>query len=158
MDNDNIGPVIARVQQSDLPEILELQKSSFYTEAAFYNNFNIPPMNQTIEEITEEFKKKIFLKAMTKNSILGSVRGSLASGDNKTCVIERLFVSQDFRNMGIGYMLLTAIQEAFPKAKRFELATGKLSAKNIHLYEKAGFKIYREERISKIPMVFMEKC
>jgi GNAT superfamily N-acetyltransferase len=156
MASDGTGLEIYKAQKSDLPEILELQKSAFYTEAVFYNNFSIQPMVQTIEDIGDEFKFKLFLKAVIGEQIVASVRAAMI--DKKTCFIEKLVVLQEFRDKGIGYKLLTRIQTHFPTAKRFELATGKLSAKNIHIYEKDGFKIYREERISKIPMVFMEKC
>ena len=147
--------VITKALKSDLSEILELQKKAFYSEAVFYNNFNIQPLLQTLEEINGEFKNKVFLRAVIGDRIVGSVRASMT--DKKTCFIEKLVVLQEFRNKGIGYELFTRVQKQFPAAKRFELVTAKLSAKNIHIYEKDGFKIYREERISKIPMVFMEK-
>lgn len=155
MGSDSIGLEIYKAQKSDLSEILELQKNAFYSEAVFYNNFNIQPLLQTLEDIKAEFTHKVFLKAVIGDKIVGSVRASMI--DKKTCFIEKLVVLQEFRNKGIGYELLKRIQKQFSAAKRFELATGKLSAKNIHIYEKDGFKIYREERISKIPMVFMEK-
>lgn len=157
MKTDCIHVFISEVQVSELPEILELQKKAFYSEAVLYNNFNIHPMCQALEEISEEFKGKVFLKASINNRIVGSVRASWAWTDKNVCFIEKLFVHPEFQRKGIGRKLLEGIQEHFPKAGGFELATGKFSVKNIRLYEKAGFRIYKEKKMGDITLVFMKK-
>lgn len=139
---------------ADLPEILAVQKLAFKSEAELYNKCCIPPMKQTVEDLEEEFKSKVFLKVVVENKIVGSVRASEKDG---CCIIEKLAVHPDLQNRGIGYTLLAAVQEHFSGAKSFELATGKQSVKNIRLYEKAGFRIYREEECSGVIMVFMRK-
>ncbi|OGV55988.1 MAG: hypothetical protein A2017_07905 [Lentisphaerae bacterium GWF2_44_16] len=151
--------IITKAVSSDLPEILEVQKQAFHTEAVFYNDFNIQPMKQTLEEISEEFKSKVFLKASIDGRIVASVRASRSLENEKICFIEKLFVHPDFRKRGIADKLLSAIQEHFPEAASFELGTGKLSAGNIRLYEKAGFRIYGEKTSSPcgVSMVLMRK-
>ena len=149
-----IGASIECAAFADLPEILDVQKLAFRSEAELYNNCCIPPMCQTEDDLAEELKAKVFLKAVVGNKIVGSVRAA----KNKTvCLIEKLSVHPDFQNRGIGYRLLSAIQERFSGVESFELATGKESVKNIRLYEKAGFLIYKEETHSGVVMVFMKK-
>ncbi|UYZ83420.1 hypothetical protein MTZ49_12555 [Entomomonas sp. E2T0] len=46
---------------TDLPAILELQKLAYQSEAKLLNNFNIPPLKQTLINVEEEFKKGIIL-------------------------------------------------------------------------------------------------
>jgi hypothetical protein len=55
-------------------------------------------------------------------------------------------------------MLLAGIEATFPAAKRFELATGHRSERNLHLYAKLGYREFRREKISpRLTMVFLEK-
>lgn len=65
----------------------------------------------------------------------------------------------DFQNKGIGTQLLRAIEAEFDGAPRYELFTGHRSSKNLHLYQKFGYKIFRKEQISqKVTLVYMEKA
>ncbi len=42
---------ILRASIEDAEEILSLQKTAYLSEAALYNNYNIPPLKQTTDEI-----------------------------------------------------------------------------------------------------------
>jgi hypothetical protein len=53
---------------------------------------------------------------------------------------------------------MNGIEEQFQGCKRYELFTGKNSVKNIYLYEKLGYRIFKEEEISKkLSFVYLEK-
>ncbi len=65
---------ISRGTSEDTIEILDLQKLVYQSEAKIYNDWTIPPLLQTIKEIRTEFSTHIFLKAVSKRSIIGSVR------------------------------------------------------------------------------------
>ncbi len=58
----------------DAEEILNLQKLAYRSESERYNNYDIPPLRQTIDEIKEQFKSYIFLKAVSGGNIIGTVR------------------------------------------------------------------------------------
>lgn len=139
----------------DAQEILKLQKLAYRSEAELYNDFNIPPLTQTLIEITQQFTDHVFLKAIVENKIVGTVR---AYEENGTCHIGRLAVLHKMQNQGIGTVLLETI-ERYYKCKRFELFAGSKSAGNIELYEKLGYHILKTERIScgDIEMFCMEK-
>jgi hypothetical protein len=50
------------------------------------------------------------------------------------------------------------IESCFGQAQRFELFTGQKSERNIHLYERLGYKIFKSEEINgTLSFVFMEK-
>ena len=97
---------IKEAEFQDLQTILELQKLCYEENAERYNDFNIPPMVQTLEEIQDEFKNNIILKAENVSKIIGSVR---AYEKNGICYIGRLIVHPDFQNKGVGAKLMAAI-------------------------------------------------
>lgn len=140
--------------KDDCTEILELQKLAYKQEAQLYNDFTIPPLTQTIEDLIKEFDQSTVLKAVIDNKVVGSVRACLK---NDTCFIGRLIVHPDFQNKGIGKELLNRI-EKLKEAGRYELFTGEKSIKNIHLYQKLGYKIYKKEKLNnKVNIVYLEK-
>jgi ribosomal protein S18 acetylase RimI-like enzyme len=147
--------LIDRAGRTDAAEILELQKLAYRSEALLYDDWSIPPLTQTIDEISKEFDDMAFLKACEAGEIIGSVRASMHDG---VCAVGRLIVHPDHQRKGLGSRLLTAIEMEFPSAKRFELFTGSRSEGNIRLYERAGYRIVRTARLSpRVELVFMEK-
>lgn len=50
--------IIEKAKIEDLKEILELQKLAFLEEAHIYNHYHLAPLEQTIENIREEFREK----------------------------------------------------------------------------------------------------
>ncbi|MBW1710273.1 MAG: GNAT family N-acetyltransferase [Deltaproteobacteria bacterium] len=146
---------IERSVVEDLPEILILQKLAYRSEAEIYNDFSIPPLTQTLEEIQEDFRRQKFLKALANDKITGSCR-AYSKGD--TCYIGRLIVHPDFQNQGIGAKLMNKIEAIFKDAKRFEVFTGHKSERNIYLYQKLGYKQFTVEEIhAGLTLVYLEK-
>jgi GNAT superfamily N-acetyltransferase len=140
---------------NDAGEILLLQNEAFQSEAKAYNDFEIPPLIETLDGLKQLFKNHIFLKATVDGKIVGSVRASLNSG---TCHIGRLVVNPKFQNQGIGSKLLAEIERKCCVCKRFELFTGIKSARNIHLYEKTGYRAFRTEAVcGKLSLICFEK-
>ena len=135
--------------------ILALQKLAYQSEAAIYNDFRIPPLTQTLDEITADFAQQVFLKATLNGQIIGSVRGYIKG---TTCYVGRLIVHPEHQNQGFGTRLLREIEATFEQAERYELFTGSRSARNLHLYEKLGYREYRREQLSPaVELVYLEK-
>ena len=94
------------------------------------------------------------LKAVLDGEIIGSVR---AYADGDTVYIGKLIVRPDHQGMGLGKRLLSEIERELSK-KRYELFTSGKSERNLHLYEKAGYKRFKEETAdSGITFVYLEK-
>jgi len=139
----------------DAEEILELQKLAYISEAEITNDFTIPPLHQTIDEIQTEFNQQVFLKIAIEDKIIGSVRCYLQNG---TCYVGKLIVHPDCQNRGIGTKLLNAAESRFPNADRYELFTGQKSEKNLHIYKKSGYHGFRSQVVSdKLTLLFLEK-
>ena len=146
---------IERATVLDAEEILALQKLSYRSEAEIYNDFNIPPLVQTLENILKDLEDQFFLKAMIGERIIGSVR---AYAQGTTCYIGRLIVQPDFQNRGIGKKLMYEIEKIFNHCKRFELFTGDKSERNLYLYQKLGYQIYKKAKITDLTaIVYLEK-
>jgi ribosomal protein S18 acetylase RimI-like enzyme len=146
---------IIHASTEDASAILELQKLAYQSEAKLYSDFGIPPLIQTLEELEVDFTSKVFLKAQVESKIIGSVRG-YQSGN--TCYVERLIVHPNHQGQGIGTALMESFESCFGQVQRFELFTGNKSDRNIHLYERLGYKIFKNAEINKnLSFVFMEK-
>ncbi|MDH2907744.1 MAG: GNAT family N-acetyltransferase [Candidatus Nitrosotalea sp.] len=154
-DEDEIVDKIEKATIADAKEILALQKLAYESEAKLYNDFDIPPMVQTLKSIIDDFGCKIFLKATLNDKIIGSARAFVQEG---TCHVGRLMVHPDFQNQGIGAKLVNAMENVFKDSKRFELFTGNKSTKNITLYSKLGYKIFKTEKVTdQISLTYLEK-
>jgi GNAT superfamily N-acetyltransferase len=101
---------IAHASPDDAPAILELQKLAYQSEARLYDDWNIPPLTQTLDELINDFTTKICLKAEVEGKIVGSVRGHQVED---TCYIERLIVHPNFQGQGIGTTLMAQIESCF---------------------------------------------
>lgn len=146
---------IERAIISDAEEILSLQKLAYRSEVEIYNDFNIPPLVQTLESIEKDFENQYFLKAVMDGKIIGSVRAYTKEG---TCYIGRLIVHPDFQNRGIGTDLMNEIERIFNTCRRFELFTGDKSERNLYFYQKLGYKIFKKAKITDQTMiVYLEK-
>ncbi|MDD2523419.1 MAG: GNAT family N-acetyltransferase [Endomicrobiaceae bacterium] len=148
---------ILKASIKDAKEILDLQKTAFESEAELYGNYSIEPLNQSIEEIKQQFNSYIFLKAVSADgSIVGTVRAFEKDG---TCYIGKLAVSPKMQNNGIATLIMKEIEKYF-KCNRFELFTGIKSEKNIHLYKKLGYSVFKKEQKGcggGVEIVYMEK-
>lgn len=138
----------------NLQEILELQYIAYQSEAKLLNNFDIPPLKQTIQDTQDDFEKGIILKMVENDKIVGSIRGFIL---NDTVYVGKLMVLPDYQRQGNGTLLLQEIEKYF-RAKRFELFTSTLSKSNIRLYEKNGYRPFDEKQISDcLSFIYLEK-
>jgi ribosomal protein S18 acetylase RimI-like enzyme len=145
---------IERANIEDLAEILALQKLAYSSEAKLHDDFQIPPLTETLDELCDKFKTHFFLKATEQGRIVGSVR---VLQDEGTCYVGRLMVHPDYQNHGIGTKLLLELERQF-SCGRFELFTGERSLKNIRLYEKLGYQRFKVERFGdNFALVYMAK-
>ena len=73
--------IITKATKEDLSEILQLQYLSYQSEAKLLNNFDIPPLKQTLQEVQNEYDNGTRLKVLDDNNrIIGSVRGYIENG------------------------------------------------------------------------------
>lgn len=146
---------IEKANKYDLKCILDLQYLAYQSESKLLNNPDIPPLKQTLNDLIKEFYKGIFLKAVDdEKKIIGSVRGYIENG---TLYIGKLIVNPDFQRRGIGTSLLLELERLYPDL-HYKLFTSSKSINNIHLYEKLGYKKYKEDIISsELTLIYLRK-
>ena len=147
--------LIEKALYEDLDEILTLQKIAYQSEAEICNDFEIPPLTQTLEGIREDYNNQIILKAVIDGKITGSVRAYEKDG---VCHIGRVIVHPTQQNKGIGKYLMKSIEEYFSGCKKYSLFTGKKSVRNLYFYGSLGYKPVREEYVNdNLTLVYLEK-
>ena len=155
MVDDGQTPPIRTVELADLPQILALQKLAFASEAARYDDPQLPPMTQTLPELEAELARSRFLQIVAGEAIIASVRGYV--DDAGTGHIGRLIVAPDEQGRGLGGRLLRAIEAELTDAIRFELFTGDRSIGPMKLYERLGYRRYKTVPNGSHALVYMEK-
>ena len=147
--------VIELAQYEDLEKILEIQYLAFQAEAEEYNDFEIDPLQQTLHDLEEEFQKHkyLFLKAVENGRIIGSIRGHIKGN---TSYIGLTVVHPDFQGKGIGTKLIQTL-ESINMAPRYEINASIRCPQNIRLYERLGFKRFKETQTENNGFVFLEK-
>ena len=145
---------ILPVCEPDLPEILTLQRAAFAAEAALVNNWNIPPLTQTLEELAADWRAGIMLKALNEQgTLIGTVRGQMA---HDGFYIGKLAVLPVWQGRGCGSALLEAIM-AGAGASRFVLFTSTQSERNVRLYQRHGFSPFKTGTTATgVALVWME--
>lgn len=145
---------ITKATKEDLSEILQLQYLAYQSEAKLLNNFDIPPLKQTLKEVESEYNNGTILKALNDDIIVGSVRGYIENG---VLYIGKLFVHPHMQGKGIGTKLLLEIESVYSH-NRCELFTSSKSEKNLQLYKKVGYSIFKKQEISpQLTLLFLKK-
>lgn len=146
MSTTELVKEIKDATEQDLEQILELQKKAFYSQALIYNDFNLPPLTQTIDDLKNEFRHKAIYKVELEGRIIASVRCHIK---DDTLHVERLIVDPDLQGRGIGTKIMNEIERRYSHiVNRFELFTGHKSERSLHLYSKLGYKEVGQESLS----------
>lgn len=148
--------LILKAEITDLVPILELQYLAYKSEAELLNDYTIQPLKETLEDLEQEFRNGIILKAINNEGhIIGSVRGHI---EGNTLLVGKLMVEPEYQGKGIGTQLLAELEKVCPQP-RYELYTSDKSLKNIRLYERMGYVRFKEKDISSdLRFVYLEKC
>jgi ribosomal protein S18 acetylase RimI-like enzyme len=155
MKSNEINIAICDASEADAVAIRKIQRLAFHGQGILYNDFTLPPLVQSLEELIRDFKTYVFLKALYQGKIVGSVRGR---AEGVTCFISRLIVHPDHQSKGIGRKLMHALEDRFDTVHRYELYTGHKSERNLALYNSLGYHEYdRKPQSDTVMLVCMEK-
>ncbi len=133
--------VVAAATPADAGELFTLQRAAYFTEAVLNRSFVIPPLAQTLADLTASLSgDDTVLVARRTGRLIGSVRGERRPDD--VWYVGRLMVAPDCQRRGIGRDLLRRIEALAPtRTARIELVTGAASRPNIDFYRRAGYRV-----------------
>ncbi|WP_413300691.1 GNAT family N-acetyltransferase [Bacillus sp. 1P10SD] len=115
-------------------ELLELQRASYLIEAELINFFEIPPLNESLEELIE--CKETFLGYFEEKTLAGAISYTL-DGDELT--ICRMIVHPDHFRKRIAQKLLSEVESRNTQISVYKVSTGKDNPPAKKLYLKNGF-------------------
>lgn len=125
----------------DTPELYQLQLLAFESEAEMIGSRDVPALQETAEENRADFTNWHTLKLINDaGKIIGSIR---YRQENDFIEVGRLMVHPSDRHRGLAQALLAEVDRLCPGETK-ELYTCTKSWSNIRLYEKMGYKAYKE--------------
>ena len=117
--------------------------------------FDIPPLTQTLESLQEDFRTQTILPAWHGAWLVGSVRGRREGSVGQ---IGRLIVHPHYRRQGLGTALMRAIEAVFADVAHYELFTGERSERNLRLYARLGYVPFRRQAVTpRLILVYLRK-
>lgn len=134
------GPQPGRLGPADAGEVLTLQRAGYVTEAQLHDDPRLPPLIQTLEELTAELSDPavIALGIREAGRLVASLR--LRPAGRATVELARLVVAPDRQGQGLGTRLLQAAEARVPAGtSRIVLFTGEFSLANLRLYRRHGY-------------------
>ena len=145
-----IGP--ARVE--DAAELLAVQRAAFAAEAELYGVPSLPPSLETLEAVTAEIQAGHVLVARVDGRVVGSARRVLVGTEVE---VGRLSVLPELQGRGLGSRLLAAAEEVAGAATA-SLFTGHLSAGNLGLYHRRGYREFDRRQITpQVELIYLRK-
>ncbi len=128
---------------SDAAELLTLQRACWVQEQQANPGVHIPPLHEDLADVEEWLGTWTTLVLRIGGRLVGAVRGRR---EGQLWDIGRIMVAPDLQGRGIGRHLLRSIEQAAPDdVTEYVLFTGAGSARNLRMYQKAGYRLLGED-------------
>jgi len=125
-------------------EVLTLQRAAYVTEAQAHRDVDLPPLWQSLSELTAELSDPEVLAAGWRDEdgrLVAAVRVRVRRSAPTVADIGRLTVVPDRQGQRLGSSLLTAVERQLPASvTELRLFTGERSEGNLRLYELLGYR------------------
>jgi GNAT superfamily N-acetyltransferase len=144
-----------RLGVADAGEVLTLQRAAYVTEARAHDDFDLPPLLETLAEARTALASVLSWGIRENGRLLASVRLTVTGNVG---VVTRLVVAPDRQGAGLGGGLLRAMEDAAPpEVTVFRLFTGSKSVGPLGLYTKHGYRETHRTPENNHELVHLEK-
>ncbi|MED0993821.1 GNAT family N-acetyltransferase [Bacillus nitratireducens] len=130
---------LEKAKNSDAQAIFEIQVMAFMPLLEKYKDYHTNPAKETIERVITRINnpKGRFYKILVDNNLVGAI--CVFWKENVQFWISPMFILPTEQGKGIAQKAIKLIEEMFPQAITWELATILEEKRNCHLYEKMGY-------------------
>ena len=131
---------LEKAKESDAKSIFDIQVKAFMSSLEKYKDLNTNPANETIDRVITRINNPNggFYKILVGNDLAGAI---CIYRKDKTSEfwISPMFILPNLQGLGIAQKAINLVEDMFPQATSWELATILEEDRNCYLYEKMGF-------------------
>ncbi|SMF79156.1 Ribosomal protein S18 acetylase RimI [Paenibacillus uliginis N3/975] len=130
---------LVRAIESDAESILDIQVKAFVPLLEKYKDFNTNPANETIDRVVTRINNPNggFYKIIENYVLVGAI--CVFWREETQYWISPMFILPNYQGRGIAQKAITLVEQMFPQAMTWELATILEEKRNCYLYEKMGY-------------------
>ncbi|GAA1433441.1 hypothetical protein GCM10009616_25440 [Microlunatus lacustris] len=148
--------VVTRAGEADAGELWTLQQAAYLAEGRRHGTFEIPPLAETLADVSASLADGLVLVARRAGRLVGSVRGEVRADD--AWYVGRLMVAPDLQRAGVGSALLDQVEAMAPAGtRRITLVTGVLSQSNVSFYRRRGYRVVGRRSHPGVDVLDLEK-
>ncbi|SFK02323.1 MULTISPECIES: GNAT family N-acetyltransferase [unclassified Bacillus (in: firmicutes)] len=135
-----MGVTLEKAAVSDAELIYAMQVETFLPLLETYQDYNTNPANEKFDRVITRIHNPYggFYKIMYNKAVVGAVCVVWKEGTTKFW-ISPMFILPKYQGKGIAQKVILLLEEMFPQATSWELATILEEKRNCYLYEKMGF-------------------
>lgn len=132
---------IMQAESADCISIHRLQVEAFQDLLEKYNDPDINPGAESIENIYEKFNRpnNIYYKILSNNEMIGAIR-VIISEEDREARISPIFIATNFEGKGVCQKAILELEKLQSGIRKWKLDTILEEQKLNHLYEKLGYK------------------
>lgn len=139
---EKVDFVVRKAMVGDILQIQDVSKEAFdmYAEGAGITTF-VGSLCETYEYLKDEIENKLVFVALMEGVVVGSVRVEVQ--DDNNAYLSRFGVSRAYQSMGIGKLLMNAVDESMTELgiERLYLHTASRMLSLVRFYYARGFYI-----------------
>ncbi|TVX96325.1 GNAT family N-acetyltransferase [Cohnella terricola] len=130
---------LEKASELDAESIFDIQIAAFTPLLKKYRDYETNPANETIDRVIARINNPDggFYKIMANQVLAGAI--CMFRRDEAHYWISPMFIRPENQGKGIAQQAIFLLEQAFPQAKTWELATILEEERNCHLYRKMGY-------------------
>lgn len=130
---------LEKATDKDAQFIFDIQVKAFMPHLDKYKDYETNPANENAERVIRRINNPngSFYKILANNKLVGAI--CILWKEEVQFWISPMFILPSYQGKGIAQKAITLIEEMFPQAITWELATILEEERNCYLYEKMGY-------------------
>lgn len=137
---------IQRTNVNEVEALLNIQMKAFKEDLNIYQDYETSPATESKERLLRKINNSFHYTVFMGDVIIGGIEVRKLS--ETQFYLNRVYLSPDYQNHGIGFKLMKFVESEFPEALEWTLSTPYLNYRNHHFYEKFGYKKIGEQKIT----------